>query len=805
VSTNLIATPREVAPLASRSIFILATWFGIATGLVEGAGLLLFQRINWAGWGFMVHVSPKIVWIAALVDAIFFVLFIPPLVLVARLVRREIALRVAVFLFAALASYDWLTLTARLQHRACLVLAIGVGAAFSRWVMRREAAVLRFWEKSLPLVIAIALLAAAGIEGGNWLRERTMEARLPQPAPDAPNVVIIVVDTLRADHVGAYGYSRPTTPTIDRMAREGALFENAVATCSWSLPSHVSLLTGRYEFEHGIDNVKPQPWLSLLNPRLGPYPTLGEVLGQRGYRTGGFSANRVYFSRDLGFGQSFVHFEDYFYSPSDMFVRTVLGRELVRHYMYRSENSKAKRLLRWLGLNSFMDHDDEGAAGYGGPYALRKRAEVVNQETLRWIDNDRRRPFLAFLNYFDVHTTYGGPPAYPKPAWPQDRLQDQYDDSVKYVDDNIGRLLAELEQRGRMRNTLVVITSDHGESLEQHGLATHGKVLYREVIQVPLVFWYPGHIPAGMRLDTMISNAAIPATVMEILGAKGQSDFPARGLTALWEDAKAGRDWPPPLSELAQNKYAAKTDKDADRRVMTASDGPMKSLMTARWHLIVHKKLGDQLYDWRQDPGESKNLIGTVAGREAAVPLLSRMEDVLAKQGSREAGHHALALVEQKDNFEEQRHGSPPGQPLNDYYRLAAEAGNRVTIGVRARGLSPSSKLDSVITIEDEQGKLYESCRDPGDDHIPPPGVPDATPDAYDDVCRNDDLIPGVDTDSKLEMLVPGAMGSSVTLYIRISDWNGAVGPDMGYQISVVSRPASEVLRVDKPGGGSNR
>jgi hypothetical protein len=215
--------------------------------------------------------------------------------------------------------------------------------------------------------------------------------------------------------------------------------------------------------------------------------------------------------------------------------------------------------------------------------------------------------------------------------------------------------------------------------------------------------------------------------------------------------------------------------------------------------------LGDQLYDWRQDPGESKNLIGTVAGREAAVPLLSRMEDVLAKQGSPEAGHHALALVEQKDNFEEQRQGSPPGQPLNDYYRLAAEAGNRVTIGVRALGLSPSSKLDSVITIEDEQGKLYESCRDPGDDHIPPPGVPDATPDAYDDVCRNDDLIPGVDTDSKLEMLVPGAMGSSVTLYIRISDWNGAVGPDMGYQISVVSSPASEVLRVDKPGGGSNR
>ena len=107
---------------------------------------------------------------------------------------------------------------------------------------------------------------------------------------------MIVVDTLRADHVSSYGYSRATTPNLDRMAQQGVLFENAISTWSWSLPSHVSLLTGRYQFEHGVGAVQPEPWLGWGSKGLGGFRTLGEALEQKGYRTGAFSANRTYFS-----------------------------------------------------------------------------------------------------------------------------------------------------------------------------------------------------------------------------------------------------------------------------------------------------------------------------------------------------------------------------------------------------------------------------------------------------------------------------------------------------------------------------
>ena len=152
-------------------------------------------------------------------------------------------------------------------------------------------------------------------------------------------MLVIVIDTLRADHVSSYGYSRPTTPNLDRLAGEGVVFENAIAPSSWSLPSHVSLVTGRYLHDHKVGNVQPEPWLGWGKGGLGGFPTIGEALEQKGYRTAAFSANRTYFSHDLGFGRAFMHFEDYFNSVADCFVRTLYGREFARIYLIRSEKS----------------------------------------------------------------------------------------------------------------------------------------------------------------------------------------------------------------------------------------------------------------------------------------------------------------------------------------------------------------------------------------------------------------------------------------------------------------------------------
>ncbi len=176
---------------------------------------------------------------------------------------------------------------------------------------------------------------------------------------------------------------------------------------------------------------------------------------------------------------------------------------------------------------------------------------------------------------------------------------------MKYVDDYIGQLMEELDRRGLAKNTLVIITSDHGEALGQHHLRTHGKALYWEQIHVPLVVWYPGHIPAGITVTAPVSNAAIPSTIMELLGA--QRTFPPSSLSALWQTGGVPN-WPDPLSELARNAISDKEDQAARTLVPTSSTGAMKSLVTTRWQLITHETMGDQLYDWVLDPAESKQL-----------------------------------------------------------------------------------------------------------------------------------------------------------------------------------------------------
>jgi arylsulfatase A-like enzyme len=785
VPSNRTEAPRSHSPSPLGPLVLVGIWFGMVTGLVEGAGLLVFQRVNWARWGPMMHVSEEILWISPLVDLILFLILALLVGSLARLARRIPAVRVFVFLLTFLTAYDWLTLTGRLHHGSCFLLALGVAVAFSRWFGRREGSALQLWKRTTPWVLAAFVLVFVGIQGGAWLRERSATAELPAAAPGSPNVLVIVVDTLRADHLSSYGYARATSPNMDRIAQQGALFENAIATCSWSLPSHVSLVTGRYVYEHGVSNVQQEPWLGWGHSGLGGYPTLGEGLARKGYRTGAFSANRTFFSHDLGFGRGFLHFEDYFHSPTDMFVRTLYGKEFARIYLARSDKSLGKRILRRLGFTSLLDQDAEGSGSFGGAFGIRKRADVVNDEVLRWIARDRSRPFFAFLNYFDVHYPYGGPQAYPKPSWGQTGTVDAYDDSVKYVDDYIGRLMQELERRGLATNTLMVITSDHGESLGQHGLDKHGRALYWDQVHVPLVIWYPGHVPTNVRVTRHVTNAAIPATILSLLGGDEQAQFPGPALDSLWNRVQPEPRWSDPVSELAQRNYASSRDKLADQRIPTATTGAMKSLVTQRWHVIMHEKLGDQIYDWTQDAGEVHNLINTPEGRRAGLSLTAQLQGALASHsptGRAERMTSPLPLPEGTSDFQPTTGGIM--KPVNDYYHIAAEPGARVTIEVRARRLKPASRLDPVLVIADAQGELLQTCRNPGDDHLPPE-LADPTPDAFDDICMNDDIEPGVNADSKLELLTPGSGGSPVELFVRVFDWNGRRGSSMGYQIAV--------------------
>ena len=611
---------------AFTAFLLIATWFGIVAGLSEGVGLLLFQRINWAQWGRLMHVSKEILWISPLVD-LFFFLIVALLVWFISLVSKRIpANRLLVFVLTFLTVYDWLTLTNRLYHRACVILALGVAVAFTRWIAQREVASLAFWKKSIPWLVALFLLTFLAIHVGKWADERIAVSKLPSVPQSSPNVLVIVLDTLRADHLSSYGYARKTSPEMDRIAGRGVLFENAIAPCSWSLPSHASLLTGRPPSQHGMQNVQPMPWFGWNRNSLGGYPTLGDALQHRGYRTAAFSANRIYFTSNIGLGRGFIHFEDYFDSVGDSFVRTLYGREFARLYLNRSEKSKMTRALRYLRLDSWLDKDSEGSGDFGGAYGVRKRASLVNQELLQWIDRDRQRPFFAFLNYLDVHYSYGGPRGYLKPDWDRGTTIDEYDAGLKYVDDYIGRLLRDLEQRGVAENTIVVITSDHGESLGAHGLSYHGAALYRELIQVPLIISFPEQIPSGIRVKTPVSNSAIAATIMDLLGASDQAAFPGPSLMALWKSPTQETKWPDPISELAKTDTIVPADRALEGKIPIATNGWMRSVVTSRWHLIEHEKFGLQLYDWTNDPNESRNLIDSTEGRTTALRLSLQLD-----------------------------------------------------------------------------------------------------------------------------------------------------------------------------------
>jgi arylsulfatase A-like enzyme len=473
---------------------------------------------------------------------------------------------------------------------------------------------------------AVPLIWAA-IHGGNWMREQLALRSLPAPPANAPNVALIVVDTLRWDHLSASGYSRPTSPDLDRIAQQGTLFENAISASSWTLPSHASLLTGRYTFEHGAADV--QKWGKALDDR---YPTIAEAMRDHGYRTGAFSGNYLYFSGNLGFGRGFLHFEDYFHSLFDGFTRTEYGREFSRLIFCRE---KIRKFIIRLGFPAIDELQPNGTANW----MFRKRASTVNREAFEWIDAGGKRPFFVFLNYFDVHRFYTTPPGSPRKflnldthaAWlaqwsspsPEARSL-AYDECIAYEDTQLQNFFDELKKRGLSDNTLVIITSDHGDLLGEHGLFEHRNSLFRPLLNVPLIFWQPGHVPAGVKINTPVSNSLLPATIADMLHFSGNSAplFPGPSLARLWNPQTPAPSVPHPISEIAHLENESK--KSPSRY------GAMSSLVTPQYHYIFHQKFGPQLYDWVHDPEEKSDLSETPDGKAKANELAQELQALMS-------------------------------------------------------------------------------------------------------------------------------------------------------------------------------
>jgi arylsulfatase A-like enzyme len=358
---------------------------------------------------------------------------------------------------------------------------------------------------SIPLMLGLVILLASYVFLGDWLKQ-AREAGRPLPPPNSPNVLLIVLDTVRADRLSLYGYERSTTPTLEQLARRGIRFDEARATAPWTLPSHASMFTGRWPHELG------EEWMT---PLRGTFPTLAEYLGDHGYATAGFVANTGYCSQETGLARGFTHYEDYLLEDLDP-LRT---SGLVEHFtsaisgIIRTVDISSLRPLNRF-VNEWLD-------------PKRKHAALVRRAFLGWVSQRREtgRPFFAFLNFFDAHQQYLLPPGarhrfvtYPVTTqeftvvyelWPfLDKMKlppryiglarDAYDDCLGYLDEQLGLLFDALQRHGVLDRTLVVVTSDHGEGLGEHNLFDHGESLYRTEIRVPLVIRPPSGVNRSM-------------------------------------------------------------------------------------------------------------------------------------------------------------------------------------------------------------------------------------------------------------------------------------------------------------------
>ena len=601
------AQQRDVTvPLSVLTVVLLAGAFGLAIGVTEGIARTVQRYL----FGTRMWVSPDVVWMAPIADVALFLLLGVVLAGLGRLwpALRSARVVVIVCVFAALAgplfSYE------RFHILTGLALATGMAVQAGR-MTPRPSTLIKLATRGAWVLAAVILISTAVTRGGRWLDERRTVSGLPASEEGAPNVLLIILDTVRAASLSAYGYHLPTTPTLEQVAERGVLFEHAWSTSPWTLPAHASMFTGRYPNELSTG------WVTPLDET---YPTLAERFAARGYLTAGFVANMMYTTRDGGLQRGFAHYEDYPVSVSMVISSSWLTRLI------------ASKLRASFGSHQKL---------------VRKHADAVNHGFLRWLDEETERPFFVFLNYMDTHAPYLPPepfagrfgPEREGPAmhdlsrrrdWSEAEIDAEraaYDASIAWLDSHLNRLFEALEARGALDNTIIVVTSDHGEQFAEHGLMDHGNSLYRTALEIPLLIAWPERVPAGVRVDTPVSIRDLPATLTGL--AFGRAELPGRPLARLWDDADVEPS--PLLSELEGGIRSPEW--------LPLSRGRMQSLVAGGYHYIRNGDGREELYDLSTDPQGTRDLAGT----EAAVPRLaafrSQLDALLQSTGGSEIAH----------------------------------------------------------------------------------------------------------------------------------------------------------------------
>lgn len=374
------------------------------------------------------------------------------------------------------------------------------------------------------------------------------------------NVILISIDTLRPDHLSSYGYPKLTSPFIDSLAGEGILFKNAISQAPWTLPSHGSIFTSLYPSSHGLGMdlaLKYKDHVELLPSNV---KTLAEVLKDNGYFTASFNGGGNV-SADFGFSQGFYSYNE-----------------------------------RWRYINESYD------------------------ELSKWISENRKFKFHLFFHVWDVHDYTRTRNKYYNVNIPQEDHKEyisaQYDSSIKYMDKFIGMLIYKLKELNLRENTLIVLTSDHGEEFYEHDYNGHALYLYDTLIKVPLIFHLPGIIPSNKSINRQVMLIDVYPTILDLLQIKIPEQAQGRSFLASLK-GKKGEDVDERSFVFSEEHYhvkrtAARTNekKFILRKAMTnkASISKYKKFSLPK----SYEKDEKLLFSLRQDPGEQKNIVETL-------------------------------------------------------------------------------------------------------------------------------------------------------------------------------------------------
>lgn len=544
--------------------------------------------------------DPALVWKTPWGYAMLFAPLAALLAIASALLPRGVPLRVSLTIWGTLVLWAIALFFPQVHGWASLLLSAALALQLSAPVARREAAARRVLRLAGPVALALVALSRPAFEWVDARRERSALAALPPAADGAPNVLLLVWDTVRAASLSLHGASAPTTPRLDRFAATGVTFDDAYSTAPWTLPSHASMFTGLYASASETDFAAALPTTA---------PTLAEVLRDAGYVTAGFTANLMATRAESGLDRGFVRYEDFTSSAWEIIHSTTLTQADI--HVVLLNNIVTRRWWRILGeLRKGNFENNFTVASHDV-----KHAPDIARDFLAWQEAlPAGRPFFAFLNFFDAHDPYQPPAKHlAEVSGPNPKSIDEYHGGIRFIDEEVGRMLEVLRQRGVLDNTIVVVTSDHGEQFGEHGLSLHGNSLYRQALHVPFVLVYPPRVPAAVRVRAPVTMRDLPATLLDLVGVAGDTaPLPGTSLVPLWSDSTArGSDV---ISEVARHYRRGARNRNRN--------GPMQSVVAESLHVIRDGDAKLEAFDIVRDGREERDLVTAGTPADSLAPHL---------------------------------------------------------------------------------------------------------------------------------------------------------------------------------------